>query len=205
VKVYVLFTLENVYLCFRSKTCPQCRERTATRRIYKLYFNFSNNDSLLEDNTSLLNKIENLNFQIKLKDDNINILTENNEKLKRQRTGLKQQVYKYESEISNKNSTIHELKEEIEIFKQQLDETNYNLTKNKKLEKDSELRSDLKQYHLDGSTYKIENKILKKNIKLLQDLIKLSKDYKEIKKKYINLLEHIVKRTYSNSLKVPSM
>ncbi|XP_029167529.1 E3 ubiquitin-protein ligase TRAIP [Nylanderia fulva] len=108
----------------RSRTCPQCRERTTENKIHRLYFNFSNSDNIIEDSTSLQHKVDNLTFQLQLKDQNINNLTEVKEKLEKQTAGLRQEVRHVEKEINGKNSAIHALKEQIKYYKLQCQDTN---------------------------------------------------------------------------------
>lgn len=136
----------------RSKTCPQCREKTTEAKIHRIYFNFSNNDTIKEDATCLQQKLDNLTFQVRLKDKNISNLTESNEKLEKMTTGLRQEVRKIESEMNGKNSAIHALKEQIKFYKQRC---------------------------LDTESYVRENECLKKrldNLKNIQNLIDLSID-----------------------------
>ncbi|XP_036141912.1 E3 ubiquitin-protein ligase TRAIP isoform X2 [Monomorium pharaonis] len=136
----------------RSKTCPQCREKTTDGKIHRIYFNFSNSDSIVEDATSLQHRIDNLLFQLKLKDTNLNNLTDSNKQLETKTTGLRQEVRKLESEIKSKDSAIRALKEQTKFLQQQC---------------------------LDADNYKRENKHLKENLqnlKNVQDLINISVD-----------------------------
>jgi len=94
-----------------------------------------------------------LTFQLKLKDENLNNLTENNEKLKKQTAGLRQQVQKVESEINGKNSAIHALQEQIKFYKQQCS---------------------------DANNYKKENEDLKKNLEHLKKYVYYSKCVRDI-------------------------
>ncbi|EGI58880.1 TRAF-interacting protein [Acromyrmex echinatior] len=119
----------------RSKTCPQCRVITTTRTIHRIYFNFSNNDNIAEDAASLQNKIDNLNFQLKLKDKNLSNLTEDNDKLKNQTAGLRHKIYEVESEIVNKNSAIHAFKDQIKFYKQQSSNAENDRKENEELKK----------------------------------------------------------------------
>ncbi|KAH0956494.1 hypothetical protein HN011_001444 [Eciton burchellii] len=103
----------------RSRTCPQCRERTTEHKIHRIYFNFSNNDSIVEDATALQHKVDNMTFQVKLKDKDINNLTEIKSKLENMVTGLRTEVKRVESEMNGKNCVIHALKEQIKFYKVQ--------------------------------------------------------------------------------------
>ncbi|XP_071570158.1 E3 ubiquitin-protein ligase TRAIP-like [Temnothorax nylanderi] len=134
----------------RSKTCPQCRDRTTEQTIRRIYFNFSNSDSIAEDAASLQNRIDGLTFQLKLRDENLNKLTEANGKLETQTAGLRREVRNVESEMKGKNSAILALKEQIKFYKQQCS---------------------------DANTYRKENEHLKKNLqhlKNVQSLIDIS-------------------------------
>lgn len=57
------------------------------RNIIKLYFQLSTYPT--QDSGTLENTVQNLKFQLKLKDMDVNKLTEENEKAKTQLTGLK--------------------------------------------------------------------------------------------------------------------
>ncbi|XP_024884185.1 E3 ubiquitin-protein ligase TRAIP-like [Temnothorax curvispinosus] len=50
----------------RSKTCPQCRGKTTTDNIRRIYFNFSNNDGArsLQNRTKDSENLHNLNAKI---------------------------------------------------------------------------------------------------------------------------------------------
>ncbi|XP_047356300.1 E3 ubiquitin-protein ligase TRAIP-like isoform X1 [Vespa velutina] len=106
----------------RSKSCPQCREKTNQNKIHRIYFNFSNNDTIVEDTSFLQDKVDKLTFQILLKDKDIKHYTEKNENLEKQNTGLRSEVKKAESEVREKETAIHALKEQIKYFRQQCTE-----------------------------------------------------------------------------------
>ncbi|KYN34496.1 TRAF-interacting protein [Trachymyrmex septentrionalis] len=119
----------------RSKTCPQCRVITTTRTIHRIYFNFSNNDSIVEDAASLQNKLDNLNFQLKLKDKNLSNLTEDNGKLKHQTAGLRNRVYEVESEVAILNSVTRALKIQVKSYKEQCSNAENDRKENEELKK----------------------------------------------------------------------
>lgn len=105
--------------CCRSKTCPQCREKATDHRIHRIYFNFSNNDSIVEDASVLQQKVDNLMFQVKLKDKEISNLREDKNKAERKVAGLRMEISDVEREINSKNSAINSLKEQIKFYKLQ--------------------------------------------------------------------------------------
>lgn len=114
-----------IYLCislYRSKSCPQCREKTNQNKIHRIYFNFSNNDTIVEDTSVLQDKVDKLTFQILLKDKDIKYYSEKNENLEKQNSGLRSEVRKTESEVREKETAIYALKEQIKYFRQQCSE-----------------------------------------------------------------------------------
>ncbi|XP_076231422.1 uncharacterized protein LOC143177417 isoform X2 [Calliopsis andreniformis] len=97
----------------RSKTCPQCREKVTQTNVNRLYFTFSNNETISSQSPTAQEKIDNLNFKILLKEKDIQYYTSKTVTLEKQNAGLRQEVYKVEREISKQNSMIYELKEEM--------------------------------------------------------------------------------------------
>lgn len=108
----------------RSKSCPQCREKTTANKIHRIYFNFSNNETITEDACSLQDRIDKLNFQLLLRDKDIKHYTEKNETLETQNAGLRKEVRKVESELNEKNSAIHALKDQMKYLKNECSEIN---------------------------------------------------------------------------------
>ncbi|XP_060830610.1 E3 ubiquitin-protein ligase TRAIP-like [Bombus pascuorum] len=142
----------------RSKTCPQCREKTTSSKIHRLYFNFSNNDTIVEDKCSLQDKVDKLNFQLMLKEKDIKHYTEKTETLEKQNKELKKEVGKVESEISEKCNVIYALKEQIKLFKEQ------NLEAESRRKEVEQLRKKIEHYKnvqiiLDGTTEAVDEMI----------------------------------------------
>lgn len=111
----------------RSKSCPQCREKVTQSRIHKLYLTISNNETNVESDPQMQNKLTSLKFQIMLKEKDINYFMSKNSTLEKQNAGLRKEVRKLESDMNEKNSAIHALKEQTKYFKDQLSE--YETTK----------------------------------------------------------------------------
>jgi hypothetical protein len=85
---YVSYVKLIICSQFRSKSCPQCRNRTTEWTIHQVYFNVASND--LEEDTSVLrNEIDNLKLQIHLKNTDIKNSTEENHTLNSQNEGLR--------------------------------------------------------------------------------------------------------------------
>jgi len=125
-----------MYLSHRSKTCPQCRDKTTADRIHKAHFTVSNTEIAPDnaDNSTLQGRIDSLQFQILLNERNIKHYTSKNVILEKQNAGLRQEVRKVESEISQKNSAIYALKEQINYFKEKYRE--YEILKEKLSQKE---------------------------------------------------------------------
>ncbi|XP_076666534.1 TRAF interacting protein no poles isoform X2 [Andrena cerasifolii] len=107
----------------RSKSCPQCREKATSHKIHRIYFNFSNNDSLKEDTCSLQDKIDKLNFQLLLASKDVKQYSQKCETLDKQTAELRKEVFKVESELNKKNNIIYAFKEQIKYLKEQNLET----------------------------------------------------------------------------------
>lgn len=107
---------------YRSKSCPQCREKTNQNKIHRIYFNFSNNDTIVEDTSVLQDKVDKLTYQILLKDKDIKYYTEKNENLEKVNSKLRIEVRKAESEVREKETAIYALKDQIKYFRQQCSE-----------------------------------------------------------------------------------
>ncbi|XP_066585764.1 E3 ubiquitin-protein ligase TRAIP-like isoform X2 [Prorops nasuta] len=127
----------------RSKTCPQCREKTTDKKIHRAYFNFANNESINEETSSTLHsEIDNLKFQTLLKDKEISSYTTKISDLEKQTSGLRQKVHTLESDIQQKNSSIFALKEQTKLFKEQVVVVDILREENKTLKKEvTELRN----------------------------------------------------------------
>jgi len=84
-------------------------------KIHKAYFTYLSDEtsSNVGENFLLQERFDSLQFQILLKDKNIQNLAAKNMVLKKQNAGLRQEVRIVESEIDKKNSTIYDLKEKI--------------------------------------------------------------------------------------------
>lgn len=147
----------------RSKTCPQCRVITTNRTIHRIYFNFSNNDSIVEDPASLQNKIDNLNFQLKVKDKKFSDLTEDNDKLKNETAGLRQRVIEVENEVNGKNSAIYACNEQIKFYKQRCSNAENDRKEKEKLTEKLKLLKNVQNLIDDSSKSNVEDITMQTN------------------------------------------
>jgi len=97
----------------------------------------------VEDATTLQQKVDNMTFQVKLKEKDINNLTETRDKLQNMVVGLRTEVKRVESEVNSKNCVIHALKEQIEFYKVQCQDMD---SQKKELERLKKNVEDLKTY-----------------------------------------------------------
>ena len=142
----------------RSKTCPQCRERTTSSKIHRLYFNFSNNDTIVEDKCSLQDKVDKLNFQLMLKEKDIKHDLARIEILERQNRELKEEIKKMEIEIAGKYSAVYALQEQIKLLKQQSLKAERRKKEIEQLQKKIEHYKNV-QIILDGTTEDVDEMI----------------------------------------------
>ncbi|XP_078052093.1 zinc finger MYND-type containing 10 [Augochlora pura] len=107
----------------RSKSCPQCRDKVTRQKIHRLHLTLSSSQGAEEDSCSLKEKIQNLEFKIRLKEKDIQYYTSKNITLDKQNDGLKREVRKVESELRKQSSTLYQLEmqhESCSIVKKEL-------------------------------------------------------------------------------------
>ena len=112
-----MYEIANHFLR-RSKSCPQCREKVSQSKIHRIYFNFSNNETVEEDSTSLQNRVESLEFKLLLKEKDINHYLSKAESLDKQVHGLRKEVGRLENDIQSRNSSIFALQEQAKYLRE---------------------------------------------------------------------------------------
>lgn len=106
--------MEIVSIVFRSKTCPQCRERTTLGNIKKIYFNFSNSGT---DTTSVEGQVQSMTLEIYENTETIKSLRECTKEMQEKITFANKRVKHMEGEIYQKNSIITALKNQTEYYR----------------------------------------------------------------------------------------
>nr|XP_031842126.1 E3 ubiquitin-protein ligase TRAIP-like isoform X2 [Nomia melanderi] len=139
----------------RSKSCPQCREKTTMRQIHRIYFSFSNNDTIVEDKYSLQDKVDKLTLQLTMKEKDAKHYSEKYHALKKETTHLKEVLVKTETE---KNSIIDALKQQLIYFKEQASKTDYMQKENEQLKKKVETYKNI-QTLLESSSEEVDQLI----------------------------------------------
>ena len=144
----------------RSRSCPQCREKTTSHTIHRLYFNFSNIDTTSADIGTLQDKTDKLNFQLLLKEQDVKHYTAKSEKLGKQNVELKKEVHKLEAELKTIKSVIDALKDQIKYFKQQNSEMESKRQEIEQLRKEIETYKNI-QILMEASTEHVDEVISK--------------------------------------------
>ncbi|XP_060533668.1 E3 ubiquitin-protein ligase TRAIP-like isoform X2 [Cylas formicarius] len=101
----------------RSKTCPQCRNKVTPRVIHRIYFNVASCEGINEDPIILQNKLDSLEYQMRLKEKELQNLSEKYGKVKKQNEGLRQEVSNLTQTEKAHNSAVLGLKEQVHFFK----------------------------------------------------------------------------------------
>ncbi|CAH0552071.1 unnamed protein product [Brassicogethes aeneus] len=117
----------------RSKSCPQCRNKCTDKTIHRVYFNISNTEHIKEDVGTLQSKLDNLNFQIKLKDKDIKNFGEKYTKIKKNNAALREEVQQLEHGKKVFESAIHALKDQLSYFKSKAKDVEKIIEENQKL------------------------------------------------------------------------
>ncbi|KZC08551.1 PREDICTED: E3 ubiquitin-protein ligase TRAIP [Dufourea novaeangliae] len=116
----------------RSKSCPQCREKTTAIKIHRIYFNFSNNEAITEDTCSLQEKVDKLSLQLACKEKSAKDFSEKCQALEKEAMCLRKDLMIIETE---KNTAIRALKQQLQYFKEQASETSSMKQENEQLKK----------------------------------------------------------------------
>ena len=88
-------------------------------KIHRIYFNFSNNDTIEEDSSTLQSRVESLEFKLLLKQKDISHYVSKAETLDKQVHGLRKEVMKLENDKESLNTTIYALQEQAKYLKEQ--------------------------------------------------------------------------------------
>ncbi|XP_076655304.1 TRAF interacting protein no poles [Halictus rubicundus] len=139
----------------RSKSCPQCREKTTLHKIHRIYFNFSNNDTIIEDTCSLQEKVDKLSLELSLKEKDAKHFSEKCNALENETMNLKKELLKIDME---KGSMIGALKLQLNYFKEQALETDSMKKENEQLKERIETFKNI-QTLLEASTEEIDNMV----------------------------------------------
>ncbi|XP_076374876.1 E3 ubiquitin-protein ligase TRAIP isoform X3 [Megalopta genalis] len=117
----------------RSPTCPQCREKTPSHKIHRLYFNFCNNDHITDEILSLRDKVNKLTCQLAQKVKDIKYYSEKAETIEKQIPGKKR-------ETQDLLQTIDKMKQQLNYIRKQASETDSLKKTNKQLRKKLEMK-----------------------------------------------------------------
>ncbi|EFA07352.2 E3 ubiquitin-protein ligase TRAIP [Tribolium castaneum] len=105
----------------RAQSCPQCRRKTTEKSVHRVYLNVNN----AEDDTdpaTLQYKIDGLQFQLTLKDKDVQNYSAKYQKAKGQLLALRTEVQELESKARTHDSIVNALKDQITYFKEKAKE-----------------------------------------------------------------------------------
>ncbi|XP_076060949.1 TRAF interacting protein no poles [Oratosquilla oratoria] len=101
----------------RSKSCPQCRHKATGKNVVKLYFDSTNCDNSQElDPVTLQHQVDNLKFQIRLREKDISDLTDDKKKEVDKNKGLLEEVKKLTSKLKIQDTAVSALKTQLQYF-----------------------------------------------------------------------------------------
>lgn len=60
--------MRELFVVFRSETCPSCRNKTTTKNILRIYLSLLTSEGAPQDPTVLQCKLDNAEFQLKIKE-----------------------------------------------------------------------------------------------------------------------------------------
>lgn len=80
---------DNFQLFHRSETCPSCRNKTTTRNVLRIFLNLLSSEGNTQDPVVLQCKVDNLEFQMKLKEKQLEVKAKSCAKYKEQLRGLR--------------------------------------------------------------------------------------------------------------------
>ncbi|XP_050294940.1 E3 ubiquitin-protein ligase TRAIP [Anthonomus grandis grandis] len=106
-----------------SKTCPQCRTKVTNKQLVRLFVTQSSGSNEV-DCSVLQNKIENLEWNMKLKDQEVKSVGTKNKELSTQNKNLRQYIKKLEADERGHESVIVALKDQIKFFKTEAQQAN---------------------------------------------------------------------------------
>lgn len=105
----------------RSKSCPQCRSKATEKTLKKLFFDPGTTDGEV-DPAALQQQVDNLKFQLKLKEQEIKKSTDEAEKLRVQAVALREEFRTSERTIRDRDTTILALKTQMQYVGKMSDE-----------------------------------------------------------------------------------
>ncbi|KAK7072443.1 hypothetical protein SK128_027439 [Halocaridina rubra] len=100
----------------RSKSCPQCRHKVTQKSILKLFFDSSSSSDTQVDPDTLQFQIDNMKFQIRLKEQEIIKLKEDNSCISKRNSDLREEYKTLERKLKDKETTNMALKTQLKYL-----------------------------------------------------------------------------------------
>lgn len=101
----------------RAKNCPQCRNKATEKTIHRVYLNYNNSESNDVDPSLLQHKIDSLQFNLTLKEKDVQNYKEKYKKAKTQNVALRGEIQELENKVRTHDSVQNALRDQIIYFK----------------------------------------------------------------------------------------
>lgn len=105
---------------FRSKTCPQCRNKCSQKNIFKVYFNQANLDTSKIDVGSLQEQLDNANLKIKMKELETNKATKEIAGLKEIQKKCIKTITALEEKVASNNHVVSTYAQQMQVLKSEI-------------------------------------------------------------------------------------
>ncbi|CAH0386889.1 unnamed protein product [Bemisia tabaci] len=185
------------YICLmnwfeRVKSCPQCRQRASENNIVRMFLSLGTSGGDDEEAPEKLkNRLDNLTYQIRLKDLDIKNLKEENEKFKSQNKNLLAHVKEVEDQIRLNNTVVKSMQDQVKLMKAECKELSLKRLEVEEYKKKIESLKNVQRL-LDGSQEECEE-VLKENKlnhnHLVRSLNLFKRESVDLRKKLTSLKE----------------
>ena len=114
-----VFHLACVVQWFENKkNCPQCRHTANERTLRKIYLAETDGETK-EDADTLQNKLDNVQFQVRLKDTEMSKLSDRNKELEGLLKGQKDEIKKLDTDKKHYKSQTESLKQHVKMLNEE--------------------------------------------------------------------------------------
>lgn len=100
----------------RSKTCPQCRQKSTGKKLIKLFLNQLDNTLTEIEPDQLQHEIESLKFKVTLKNQELKTAEADKSKYEEQAKSLREEVLRLEKKVTAKDETVMMLKMQVKCY-----------------------------------------------------------------------------------------
>ncbi|GLV40096.1 no poles [Carabus blaptoides fortunei] len=104
----------------RSKTCPQCRNKTTEKLMTRIYFNIPSSEGIDDDAVTLQNKLDTANLQLRLKEGHVKETEDKIQEVNNENTKLSENIKHLKSEVAKYKAGVGSLKEQLSYTKEKV-------------------------------------------------------------------------------------